>query len=148
MANRRAISHTAARWLAEDEELLLALLDVDHFKRFNDRYGHPAGDACLCKVAAVIDNTARQHRGVAGRWGGEEFVLLLRASGGAAALDSLLLQLREQAIVLPEGNVHITASIGYARFPQHGRTLEALCHEADAALYRAKSDGRDRSVSA
>jgi diguanylate cyclase len=122
----------------------LMLLDIDHFKSVNDTYGHASGDTVLCSVAEVLRSFVRQ-RDLAGRWGGEEFVLVLPGVSleqGARVAD----RLREQvagARVLPGRAV--TASFGVTCW-QAGDTLEVLMARADAAMYRAKQAGRNRVV--
>ena len=131
--------------------LSLLMIDVDHFKRFNDMWGHEAGDAVLRAVAGLL----RAHfRGedVACRYGGEEFVALLtdappdatyaRAEELRAMISHLSVQHRKQTL----GS--ITISIGLAVLPDHGLTPQMLIDAADAALYEAKTAGRDRTVRA
>ncbi len=115
--------------------VLVALLDLDHFKRFNDSNGHHAGDALLRTVAAAWQQTLGPD-GVLARWGGEEFAVVLQAedeTSGLAVLD----RLRQ---VVPDGQ---TVSIGAARW-NPGMSCEALMRRADVALYEAKAAGRDR----
>ena len=121
------------------------MIDIDHFKRINDTYGHRAGDISLREAAAVIKNGTRDFDTVA-RWGGEEFIVLLPETGGE---DALLVAARILGAVslyaftaFPE---RITVSIGIATVPvPHIDTAEKLIHEADLALYEAKTKGRNR----
>jgi len=125
------------------------MLDIDHFKRFNDTYGHPAGDLLLREVCLYLQEHVRGED-IACRYGGEEITLILpdvtteeacaRAEDLRCGVRALIVQHRGEAL----GGV--TVSIGVATMPQHGTTAEALLQAADAALYRAKTLGRDRVV--
>ena len=138
--------HRAAR---NEECVTLLMLDIDHFKQFNDTFGHQAGDTLL---RALGDFLSQRTRGqdVACRYGGEEFVLIL---AGATAEDGckraeLLRQELKQLTVQHAGQVlgRISVSIGISAFPGHVATAEELLRAADQALYRAKAEGRDRIV--
>jgi diguanylate cyclase (GGDEF)-like protein len=125
------------------------MLDIDHFKRLNDSFGHQAGDAFLKKFGEFL---CRRTRGqdVACRYGGEEFVLILSGASLETAKQRAEL-LREEAKKLAvqyEGHVlgSITLSVGVAASPVHGSTAEDLLRTADAALYRAKTKGRNLVV--
>src|SRR6266568_3647990 len=123
------------------------LLDIDHFKRFNDSFGHEAGDLVLRELAGVLRRLARQSD-VASRYGGEEFLVLLPECPFDAALRKAE-QLREEAAKLKlEHNDRalgsVTVSIGVAAFPDHAQEAKALLRCADEALYDAKAAGRDR----
>src|SRR6266568_1685312 len=125
------------------------LLDIDHFKRFNDSFGHEAGDLVLRELAGVLRRLARQSD-VASRYGGEEFLVLLPECPFDAALRKAE-QLREEAAKLKlEHNDRalgsVTVSIGVAAFPDHAQEAKALLRCADEALYDAKAAGRDRVV--
>jgi len=130
--------------------LALLLLDVDHFKQINDRWGHLAGDAVLRHVADVLSTCVADREHLLGRYGGEEFVLLLPGADQAQArqcADRLRQALRESPARLDGVPVPVTASIGLA-IDQGTGDMARLLGEADAALYRAKADGRDRTMSA
>src|SRR6266571_264854 len=125
------------------------LLDIDHFKRFNDSFGHEAGDLVLRELAGVLRRFARQSD-VASRYGGEEFLVLLPECPFDAA-RSKAEQLREEVAKLelryddqPLGPV--TVSLGVAAFPDHAKESEQLLRCADEALYLAKQSGRNRVV--
>ncbi|GAB4367157.1 MAG: hypothetical protein Kow00128_11350 [Deltaproteobacteria bacterium] len=124
----------------------LIMLDIDHFKRINDTYGHPAGDEVLRRVSEVIAKTVRK-MDIAGRYGGEEFILYLdradrrRADGIAERLRMII---EKSRIVLPEAEIRVTASIGVSCYPDDGRSVEELVGRADEALYRSKQGGRNR----
>jgi diguanylate cyclase (GGDEF)-like protein/PAS domain S-box-containing protein len=127
----------------------LFILDLDHFKLFNDTYGHDAGDAVLRETAAFLTKSVRAEDFVC-RFGGEEFVAVLpmadlkathaRAERIRARLHELTVLHNGQSLGM------ITASIGVAALPEHGTSPKALIEAADAALYRAKREGRDRVV--
>jgi len=127
----------------------LVLLDLDRFKEFNDRYGHAAGNALLARVGSTITALVRDSD-VACRFGGEELVVLV--PGSARQAVGLAERIREAVgeIVVPIGQgrrpVGTTVSAGVAECPANGRTAEALFAAADAALYRAKHEGRNRVV--
>ncbi|MFG1479935.1 diguanylate cyclase [Xanthobacter sp. V4C-4] len=127
--------------------LALALLDLDHFKRINDTHGHEAGDAVLRAMGEVLKERTRV-TDIVGRYGGEEFLVLLPDTGldGAIAVaNHLLTAVRRLKVLWPGGVLEgITASVGVAVFPSHVERTEDLVAAADAALYRAKSAGRDR----
>ncbi len=157
IANRRAFMEQLEReWRAqvrrgtEAMPLSLLLIDIDHFKDYNDRHGHPAGDRCLRQVAEVIDAFARRPRDLAARIGGEEFVLLLAETGPAVALERAeRLRRAVEARRIPHGaspvSPWVTVSIGVAgRLPAGEVSPEILLREADRALYRAKAEGRNR----
>jgi diguanylate cyclase (GGDEF)-like protein len=125
-----------------DRPFSLLIMDVDHFKRINDTYGHQAGDEVLAGVAAVLQESTREVD-CAARYGGEEFVMLLPETPIAGALDvAERIRTRLAKETFPGGA--ITLSMGVAEFPADGETPEFMLHAADAALYRAKRDGRDR----
>ena len=158
IANRRAFDQRLAMQFAnaarKKEALTLALCDVDHFKAYNDRYGHMAGDECLRQVAGVLARHARRATDLAARYGGEEFVLLLPDTPAAGALKVLegVRSALETLALVHEGSDcagWVTLSIGIATYdPERDRDGADLVKRADEALYRAKSLGRDRIVSA
>jgi diguanylate cyclase (GGDEF)-like protein len=131
------------------QPLSVIMLDLDHFKRINDSFGHQAGDYALAVVAGLLRNQIRSSDIVC-RYGGEEFALVLpeasyesvrqRAEEIRSAIKQL--ELSHQGVALGR----ITASLGIAQFPDHADGPDALVTAADAALYQAKSAGRDRAV--
>lgn len=129
-------------------ETALLLIDVDHFKRFNDRYGHQRGDECLRQVGGAIVSIARRPGDLAARYGGEEFAVILsdtNGDGAAFAARRLLEAVRGLGLAHdanPAGGI-VTVSIGLAAAGP-GVTAEGLIEAADAALYGAKAAGRDR----
>lgn len=157
MNNRRYLQSRLFEELAaaqrNDRWLTCLLMDVDHFKRINDRHGHLAGDRVLRAVAERVEDTVRESD-VTGRYGGEEFAMLLpatRADEARHLAERILAALRERPFGLPDGDtLTVTASIGIAEIrPEAGVTDlkamgERLIAEADARMYRAKTEGRDR----
>jgi diguanylate cyclase (GGDEF)-like protein len=157
IANRRAFDEAlAGAWtqaLEAGESLALAIVDVDFFKRFNDRYGHLRGDDCLRKVAQVLAGVRLRERDMAARMGGEEFVLLLpgtETEGAVAVAERALDAIRDRMMLHEDSPAGIvTVSIGVAACrPLRGLDAAALVAAADAALYGAKSAGRDQVVTA
>src|SRR5262249_49049884 len=127
----------------------LMMLDVDHFKSINDRFGHAAGDAALQSMAEVILSSHRV-TDVAGRIGGEEFAILLpetTRSDAAALAERLRVNSAERQLIYSATPIRLTVSIGVAAWSAVD-TLDALMIRADAALYEAKQTGRDRVVTA
>src|SRR3989449_3259848 len=120
------------------------LLDADHFKQYNDTHGHLGGDAALVKIAEILRKTTRGVDSVA-RYGGEEFLVMLLEAPIATAV---IVAERIRARVATEefGGGSVTVSIGIAEYPAHGDTPEELIASADAAMYQAKSGGRNRMV--
>ncbi len=130
--------------------LSLIICDVDFFKKYNDQYGHLAGDACLQRVAAVIEANAKRPADVAARYGGEEFAVILPDThfvGAFKIAEDIRLKMLEEEIPHAESLVScfVSLSLGIATvFPSKERTLEQLINFADEALYKAKHNGRNR----
>ncbi|CCP18885.1 Uncharacterized signaling protein [Stenotrophomonas maltophilia RA8] len=130
--------------------LALLLVDVDHFKQVNDRCGHLAGDQVLRHFADLLQHCVQGHDHLLGRYGGEEFVLVLQGRTQRAAMEravAIRTRLQQYPALLASGPVSVTASIGLAMDEGQG-DLSTLLAAADAALYRAKAAGRDRLVCA
>jgi diguanylate cyclase (GGDEF)-like protein len=118
------------------------MVDVDHFKKYNDTFGHLAGDGVLARVAALLREATREVDDVA-RYGGEEFLVMLPETGMVEALEiAERVRARVAAEVFP--GRRITVSIGVSEFPLYGNTPEQVIAAADEALYEAKREGRDR----
>lgn len=153
LANRRTLNESFDReWRrARREKVAIALLfiDVDYFKRFNDRYGHSAGDEALVAVSASISQAIRRPGDIAGRYGGEEFMVVLPATdvhGACDVAERIRATVRATAILHEDSPLgHVTVSIGVAATGVVPDGLpQALLTAADEALYTAKHDGRDR----
>ena len=149
LPNRRALDATLSREIARARRravpLCLAVIDVDHFKRINDRYGHDVGDDVLVHLAKVLKPLIRE-TDVLARFGGEEFVLVLPDTPMASAEFTLnrLLRATERASLAVKGrHIDIRFSAGLAEW-QGNETAEQLVKRADAAMYQAKATGRGR----
>ena len=154
--NRRYFHQQVSAWLREagDPGLMLLLIDIDHFKQINDRHGHAAGDAVLVAVAARL----RQSAGNAGeliRWGGEEFLMVLRAVPPAAVegrVAGVLQAVAASPVDFGSEAIGVRCSIGYTRCrpPADGidQHIDLVIQRADRALYAAKQAGRNRAVAA
>jgi diguanylate cyclase (GGDEF)-like protein len=123
----------------------LLLLDIDQFKRFNDEFGHPQGDAVLRGLGALMRSMSREGD-VPCRIGGEEFAFILPETGKADAMAFAERMRRgvEATIMSPDGQRSITVSLGLAAFPEDGKSPEDLIRAADEALYESKHAGRNR----
>jgi diguanylate cyclase (GGDEF)-like protein len=148
LPNKRAVTDALKRMFAlastTGSPLALLLLDLDHFKQVNDQRGHAVGDQVLANVGAVLRSVLRV-QDFAGRNGGEEFAVLLpdtEMSAATAIAERIRAAIAE--ISLPGTDVSVTTSIGVGSFPHHASTLERLERLADAALYLAKRNGRNR----
>ena len=149
LANRRrfrqALGHELERWRRYRFPCALLSVDIDFLKRINDTHGHSGGDTVIRHVAGALRYHSRDNDTPA-RLGGEEFALLLSgASGAQAALAAERLRHSVAATSL-ESIGHVTISIGVAACPEHAQTERTLYAASDAALYRAKREGRDRVV--
>ena len=122
------------------------LLDLDHFKRVNDSFGHDVGDEVLKRVAQRLRRTVRRDD-YAGRWGGEEFVVVLPGEGvdGARIVGEKIAE-AIRGRPFGEAEIVMTTSVGVAVYPEHGETMALLLKHADQALYAAKAQGRNRIV--
>ena len=154
LANRRSFDeYLAEQWASarrHQRSMALVLCDVDHFKAYNDHYGHPAGDACLARVAAVLGSSCARPADLAARYGGEEFALILPDTDIAGATQ--VAETARQALAalkLPHAHSSTGASVSLScgvavLHPDSVITAQELIAAADAALYQAKHGGRNR----
>jgi diguanylate cyclase (GGDEF)-like protein len=148
LPNKRAVADALKRMFAQASTtrspLAFLLIDLDHFKQVNDKWGHPLGDQVLANIGAVLRSNLRA-RDFAGRNGGEEFAILLPDTDIHEALRTAeRVRAAVAEIALPGTDAAVTASIGVAGFPDHASTPDRLERLADAALYLAKRQGRNR----
>lgn len=128
----------------------LVMIDIDHFKQVNDRYGHLAGDEVLKVVSAILMENCREYD-FAARYGGEEFCLILPemdASGARMLAERLRAQIEQTAVSMSPHAFRVTASLGCAAFPADAQSASQLIRTADQRLYSAKTSGRNRVVAA
>lgn len=129
------------------EPLACIMVDIDHFKEVNDRYGHDAGDAVLREVAARLNKAVREID-VVTRYGGEEFLLVLPSTNFAGALsvaDRVWRAIGSQRFMLERKELQLTVSVGVAVFPSRDiKSKDSLIKAADRAMYQSKNEGRDR----
>jgi diguanylate cyclase (GGDEF)-like protein/PAS domain S-box-containing protein len=157
LANRRTFDETLtrewARTLRLKDSLSLIVVDVDHFKKFNDHFGHQVGDDCLRGIALSLSAAARRPTDLVARYGGEEFAFILPNTNQEGALevaDRILAEVARLALPHPKSDTsdHITVSVGVATaMSTSGGTMrmpEGLLQAADFALYKAKASGRNR----
>ena len=149
--NRRFMQESLDRELhrarRKKRPLAVIFIDLDHFKRFNDSYGHEAGDAVLREMAVAFRGHFRSDDIIC-RYGGEEFAVILPESSAKDAMKraATLRAALKKMSVRSRGEIldRVTISVGIAAFPEHGQTAEELLHIADQCLYRSKAEGRDR----
>jgi diguanylate cyclase (GGDEF)-like protein/PAS domain S-box-containing protein len=156
LANRRSLDDKLQlEWKCGQRtatSLAFILGDIDHFKHYNDHYGHPKGDECLRAVAGAIGAAVFRPADMTARYGGEEFAIVMPntdLAGAHAVAERICVAIR--ALSIPHAASatapHVTISLGVsALIPDSGNSLEALIAAADAALYRAKGSGRNRTV--
>jgi diguanylate cyclase (GGDEF)-like protein len=149
--NRRGITVSLLDAMAQaeryDTPLSVAMGDVDHFKRVNDKYGHEAGDKVLTQIASALSEALRMPDKV-GRYGGEEFLVIFPHTSLTQArkiAERMRNEVQKSEIDLGPAQIKATLSLGVTQF-QKGEDLEQLLSRADAALYKAKSDGRNLVV--
>ena len=155
LANRRGFqSRLDFEWMKAQQhgsELSLLMIDVDHFKLFNDSYGHPEGDVCLARLGETLAGIAAETMGFAGRYGGEEFCLLVPNTDSKRALEiGEMVRAAVQNLAMPHCTSHyqtVTVSVGVASAkPNEKQQPGDLIEAADAALYAAKHRGRNAVV--
>jgi diguanylate cyclase (GGDEF)-like protein len=131
-------------------ELSVIMVDIDHYKKINDQYGHPVGDQVLSQVSKLLQENIRSGD-IACRYGGDEFLLILPGAEHKVAVERAeLIRQKVKTVIFNINNeskqITISLSQGVATFPRHGATVEALVSAADHALYRAKKEGRDQTI--
>jgi len=153
--NRRYLQETMGHELDRagryGRTVSLLLLDLDHFKEVNDRYGHVRGDLVLVELSRRIQDSIRANIDVLARYGGEEFVILLPETGlqgGLAAAEKVRAVVHDAPFGANGDAIALTVSVGVATYPADGRDADDLLRAADRALYRAKRAGRDRVMAA
>ena len=148
LANRRSFDVALPREFRDREHISLIMLDIDHFKGFNDSLGHQAGDECLRRVANVIADATDKTTALAARYGGEEFAIILPSVGEQDALkvaEAIRLMVRSLAIANPAARRGVVSvSVGIASRSAATADESELLRRADLALYEAKHSGRDR----
>ncbi len=153
ISNRRSFDRQLLmewnRALRVPQSLTVVLLDVDNFKKYNDYYGHPAGDECLKQIAELLTNSCNRNIDFVARYGGEEFAMILPETTSPLVVMKNLFQTLE-VLAIPHamsefGQVTISAGISI-RVPQHDEDPSVLIREADEALYTAKNQGRNQAV--
>lgn len=155
LLNRRVFQQQATRLLKSasrcSEPVTVMLIDVDHFKLYNDHYGHQKGDTCLKRIAAAIQSIGKRSGDITARFGGEEFIVFLPNADAEAAyklaneLLELVISLDIESAKSPVIPV-VTVSVGYTSIiPSRSTSLDRIIHAADTALYQAKNHGRNRA---
>lgn len=153
LPNRRYLDERLADWFTSDSNVAVIMIDVDHFKPFNDQLGHPAGDDCLKQVAQAFANVISGPDMFCARFGGEEFTVVMRNTTqfeAARLAQRLLQEVQDLEIAHPgrrDGVNVVTISLGVStRLDHHESSVEAILRCADEALYSAKRRGRNRFV--
>lgn len=152
LPNRRAFDsyflEEAKRSDRNQTPLALALVDIDHFKRVNDQYGHAAGDIALQHIASILRRHLNRPTDFVARWGGEEFAILMTGNsleGANYVLERLRHDIERSPCETPKGDFKLTISVGLAKAIVHeSRDIDSLLDHADQALYQAKHSGRNR----
>jgi len=137
----------AAKALVEERPLVLALLDIDHFKQFNDQYGHKAGDFILKSVAQLFHEMKRDSGDLAYRYGGEEFCFVfpsLTSEDALLRLEEFRIKVSQHEFIYEDKKLQVTVSIGLAECGLHSRDARTLFNLADDALYESKRGGRNQ----
>lgn len=154
LQNRRqmekAFMHLSVAADRQHQALAIVVMDLDHFKQINDRWGHEAGDAVLVHVAELLRNNLRRSDW-AFRTGGEEFCLLLPVVGPEGAIkaaETVLIKIANEPVQYGDFTIPLTASIGVAVYPEEGISFDKLLQRADEYMYCAKQKGRNRVVGA
>ncbi|MGD9380687.1 MAG: GGDEF domain-containing protein, partial [candidate division WOR-3 bacterium] len=142
--NHRHFQEILETKISEVNELILMFLDIDHFKKINDTFGHQAGDKVLKFLGRLISQV-----GIAARYGGEEFAIIMPGCSLKKGMDRAVRmkdQLLKSVVSFDNAKIKFTVSIGIAHYPNDAKTRVDLIEKADRALYMAKEQGRDRIV--
>jgi diguanylate cyclase (GGDEF)-like protein len=144
------LSEELRRAVRYEQRLSLMIMDIDHFKRFNDTYGHAVGDEVLKLVARTIKASVRENLDIPARYGGEELLVLMPETDGEGAwamAERVREAIEAESLTGPNGEIlRVTVSVGVATWPQHARDEDSLLEAADKALYRSKQAGRNRTT--
>ena len=150
--NRRymedALNREFAHATRDGYPVSIIMADIDHFKKVNDTYGHSAGDEVLIQLSQLFLSNFRVEDIVC-RYGGEEFLIVMPETSAETAflrIDGLRRQLENTDLKISAGTIKITLSAGISVYPEEGSTIEEVVHKADLAMYRAKSEGRNRVI--
>lgn len=138
------------RGLRKSSTFSLLMVDIDHFKEYNDKFGHIAGDIVLRETSGIMKSFFDRHNGQVGRFGGEEFCIILPDTDkkeAVALAEELRKQIQDNTIILRQKKTLITISIGIATYPGDGSDAEELMRKSNVALYQAKEKGRNRVCS-
>lgn len=156
VANRRKFNEVLAEEFRRSQRtgapIALAMLDIDHFKLYNDHYGHPQGDQCLARIAGAVKDCVKRATDLVARYGGEEFAIILpnlNEARAASLIEDVRIRIAALGIQHKDSPVapHVTISVGVAVMkPEIGADFSALVSAADVALYQAKHEGRNRSI--
>ncbi len=141
------VEEEMARSLRSNNKLAFMLIDLDHFKKYNDTFGHTAGDIVLRNVAEILSEHFKEPGQLVCRYGGEEFCVLLPDCSKTKAMtlaEELRVKVYNRQILLRRQKTNVSISVGIAIFPEHGRLKEELILKADEALYQAKKQGRNQ----
>jgi diguanylate cyclase (GGDEF)-like protein len=135
----------------EKSELSILMIDLDHFKSYNDNYGHPQGDDCLKRIANVLKNSINRTTDTVARFGGEEFVVILpftSLEGAKFKAQQIIHAMKNENIEHKFSSVcdYVSASIGITSTACSAHNLDSLIKQSDVALYQAKKRGKNRSV--
>ncbi|MBO4863043.1 MAG: GGDEF domain-containing protein [Eubacterium sp.] len=141
------IPELKAQVKSEDTKLTIAMMDIDHFKNVNDTYGHLAGDEVIKMVATVDNRYAKRYNGTAVRFGGEEFLLILKGVSiieANAILETMHKEIQDTLVEFEDNKIHVNVSMGLASYPETCDNVDDVVDRADKALYYSKENGRGR----
>ncbi len=151
LANHRIFQEELEKKLASatrfNKELSVVLCDLDHFKQVNDTHGHPVGDVVIKGLAETLKRNVVRDTDLAARYGGEEFVIVCEGTstqGAVQLAERIRKDMEQQTFHTEQGEFKVTLSMGVASYPSHAHTRENLVERADAALYMAKKNGRNK----